>query len=118
MKQVLTENFTAEAAIAPHRICKPGSADGTVVQAAAAANLAIGVSDSLGADAAGDRVDIHTIGVVEVELGGAVARGAQITADANGKGVTAAAGNRTAGISRVSGVAGDIVLMLLAPGTV
>jgi hypothetical protein len=117
MKPKLTENFTAGAAIAPYRICKPGAADGVALQAAAAADLSFGVSDSLGA-ASGGRVDIHTMGVVEVEFGGVVARGAQVTADADGKAVTAAAGDRTVGIARVTAAAGDIGLVLLAQGTV
>jgi hypothetical protein len=117
MKPKLTENFTAGAAIAPYRICKPGAADGVAIQAAAAADLSFGVSDSLGA-ASGARVDIHTMGPVEVEYGGVVGRGAQLTSDVDGKAVTAVAGNRTIGIARVSGVAGDIGLVLLAQGTV
>lgn len=118
MKPILTENFVAGAAIAPHRICKPGAADGEALQAAAAGDAQFGVSDELGADAAGDRVDIFTVGTVEVEYGGNVTRGDQLTADAVGKAVTAIATNRTIGIARVSGVDGDIVLVQLAPGTV
>jgi hypothetical protein len=118
MKPILTENFTAGAVINPYRICKPGAADGAAIQAAAAADFSFGVSDSLGAAAIGDRVDIHTAGLVEVEYGAGVTRGAQLTSDADGKAVTAAAGNRTIGIARVSGVLGDICPVQLAPGTV
>ena len=118
MKPILTENFTAGAAIAPYRIVKSGAADGDAIQAAAAADAMFGVSDDLGADAAGDRVDVHTAGTVEVEYGGAVTRGAQLTADADAKAVTGAAGNRVVGVARVSGVAGDIGLVQLSPGTV
>lgn len=118
MKPILTENFTAGAAIAPYRICKLGAADGEAIQAAAAADAMFGVTDELGADATGDRVDIFTVGTVEVEFGGAVTRGAQLTADADGKAITGAAGNRVIGVARVSGVAGDIGLVQLAPGTV
>ena len=122
MKPILTENFTAGAAIAPCRICKPGAADGEALQAAGSTDAMDGVSDSLGAAAAGDRVDIHTMGVVEVEYGGAVTRGDQLTADADGKAVTAAPGAgvnmRIIGPARVSGVAGDICLVRLAPGQI
>jgi hypothetical protein len=122
MKPILTENFDAGAPIAPYRICKPGAADGEALQAAAAADAMDGVSDSLGADAAGDRVDIHTIGVVEVEYGGAVTRGDELTSDANAKAITAAPGvgvnMRVIGPARVSGVAGDIGLVRLAPGQI
>lgn len=117
MKPKLTENFTAGAAIAAFRICKPGAADGLAVQAAAVGDFAFGVSDSLGA-AINERVDIHTMGVVDVQYGGAVTRGALLTSDANGKAVTAVATNRTIGVARVSGVLDDIGSVLLAPGTV
>lgn len=122
MKPILTENFDAGAAIAPHRICKPGAADGTAIQAAGTTDAMDGVSDELGAAAAGDRVDIYTMGVVEVEYGGAVTRGDHLTADADGKAVTAAPGAgvnmRVIGIARVSGVADDICLVRLAPGQI
>ena len=42
--------------------------------------------------------------------------GALLTADADGKAVTAADGNRVIGIAEVSGAAGDIGQVLLAPG--
>ena len=42
--------------------------------------------------------------------------GALLTADGDGKAVTAADGNRVIGIAEVSGVAGDIGQVLLAPG--
>lgn len=117
MKPKLTENFTAGAAIAPHRICKPGASDGLAVQAAAVGDFSFGVSDSLGA-AINERVDIHTMGLVDVEYGGVVVRGALLTSDAAGKAVTAVATNRAIGVARVSGVLGDIGKVLLAQSTV
>ncbi|MBU0945514.1 MAG: DUF2190 family protein [Proteobacteria bacterium] len=122
MKPVLTENFTAGAPISPYRICKHGAADGAALQAAASTDAQFGVSDSLGATATGDRVDIFTMGVVEVEYGGAVTRGDNLTADADGKAVTAAPGAgvnaRTIGQARVAGVAGDIGEVQLSPGQI
>ena len=118
MKPILTENFTAEAAVSPYRICKAGAADGGALMGAAATDALFGVADELGADAAGDRLDIHTVGLAEVEYGGAVTRGDQLTSDASGRGVTAAAGNRGVGIARVSGVLGDIGQVQISPGTV
>ena len=113
----LTKNYNAEAAIAPYRICKFGSADGNAEQAAAAADASFGVSDELGA-AIGERCDIHIAGMPDVEYGGVVTRGGQVTADADGKAVAAVANDRTSGVAMVSAVAGDIGPMLLAPGTV
>ena len=122
MKPLLTENLTAGAAIAPYRICKAGAADLTAIQAAASTAGMFGVSDSLGAAAANDRVDIYTAGVVDVEYGGAVTRDDLLTADADGKAVAAApaagVNARIIGIARVSGVLGDIGLVQLAPGRI
>lgn len=116
---LLPKNYTAGAAIAPFRIVKFGAADGEVVQAAAATDLSIGVSGSLPATAAGERIDIIRAGLTPVALGGTVTRGDKLTADANGAAVTAApaagANANIIGIAEVSGVAGDVALMLIAP---
>lgn len=116
---LLNRNYTAGAAIAAFRIVKPGAADGEVVQAAAAADALMGVCESVG-PASGERCDIVKVGIADVEFGGTVARGAPVTADANGKAVAAApaAGSnvRIIGFAEVSAVAGDIAPVLIAPG--
>lgn len=121
MKPILTENFTAEAAIAPRRIVAYGAADGGATQGTGVTDSLFGVSDELGSDSGG-RVDVHTGGVVDVEYGGDVTRGDELTSDADGKAVFAdpAAGvnNKIVGHARVSGVAGDIGLVQLAPGKI
>ncbi len=121
-KTILVENFDAGAVISPYRFVQPGAADGAVIQAAAVGDPIIGVSDSLGADAAGDRVDIQTMGVAEVELGGTVTRGDFLTSNATGQAIAAApatgVNNSVGGRARVSGVAGDIIDVLLAPGQI
>ena len=105
----------AGAAIEPHRIVKYGNADGKVVQSAAAGDAHVGVSGR--AEVAKDgRVEIARSGIADIEFGGNVTRGALLTADANGKAVAAAAGNRVIGLAEVSGVDGDIGQVLLAPG--
>lgn len=114
----LTKSFVAEAAINPYRIVKFGTADGQVVQGAAATDSLIGVAASLGqATTVGDRVDVVLEGIALVEFGGAVTRGAQVTADANGKAVAAApvagSNNRIIGVAMVSAVAGDIADILI-----
>jgi hypothetical protein len=122
MKPLLTENFIAGAAVSPYRIVKHGAADGQVLQGAAVGDAIFGVSDSLGADAANDRIDVHTAGLADVEYGGAVTRGDELTTDANGKAVAAApavgVNNNIVGQARVSGVAGDIGKVQLSPGLV
>ena len=59
-------------------------------------------------------------GIAFVQLGGTVARGAPVTADANGLGVTAAPGAgvnaRILGFALVSGVSGDVVPVLINQG--
>lgn len=114
--------YTAGAAVLPRRIVKFGAADGQAIQAAAATDKLIGVSDSLGAAAAGDRVAVYQSGdAVEIDVGGNITRGDQVTADANGKAVTAApaagAACRVIGIANNSYVAGDVGEFRLAPGS-
>lgn len=135
MNSLLQKSFKAEAAIAAYRIVKPGTADTQVLQAAAATDFLIGVSNEVGA-AINERQDIVVIGIADLELGGTVTRGDPITADANGKGVAAtrhthtentagaytqnattgaAAAGRIIGFALVSGVASDIIPVLLHP---
>jgi len=111
----LIKTYDAEGAILPYRIIKFGAADYGVVQAAAAADLSIGVSNILGAAAAGDPVDVVKSGIAKVEFGGAITRGAAITANASGQAVAAATTNQVIGYAEVSGVAGDIGSVFISP---
>lgn len=108
---LLTKSYIAAAAVAAFRIVKFGASDYEVEQGAAAADSLVGVSDELGA-ALGDRVDVVRSGLADVEYGGAVTQGDELTSDANGKAVVAAPGAganvRIIGMAEVSGVAGDI----------
>ncbi len=121
MNELLPKTYNAGAAIAAHRFVVPGAADHAVIQAAAATHAIFGISD-LGADAAGDRVDVHHVGIAKLEYGGTVTRGQLLTADSVGKGVTAApsAGTtaRHGALALVSGVDGDIVDVLIVLGQV
>lgn len=116
---ILIKNGSAEAAIAPYRIVKPGTTDGSYVQAAAATDYLMGVCESVG-PALGERVDVVKSGIADVEFGGTVTRGAPVTADANGKAVVAApaAGSnvRIIGFAEVSAAAGDIAQVWVEPG--
>lgn len=118
----LVKTLTAGAAIAANRIVKfDGTDAGEVIQSAAATDMHIGVSD-LGADEAGDRVDVIVDGIALVVYGGNVTQGQLLTADSDGKAVAAApaaeASNRTIGIAMVGGVSGDIGSVLLRQGSV
>ena len=114
-QMVLNTNGVAGAAVEPFRIVKFSDADGKYVQAAAATDLLVGVSESLAA-ADGERIDICRIGIASVRYGGTVVRGQKLTSDADGKAVAAKDGEQTIGTAEVSGVAGDIGSVLLAPG--
>jgi len=113
----LVKNYDAEGVISPFRIVKFGAADYGVLQASAGADLVFGVSNILGAEASGDRVDVVVAGIAKVELGGNVTRGQKLMADANGKAITATTTKEVIGIAAVSGVSGDIGLVLIAPST-
>ena len=72
--------------------------------------------------AAGDTVRVMLSGITRVMLGGTVARGDWITTDAAAKGVKAAPGAgvnaAVIGKAMASGVDGDIISVLLAPGRI
>lgn len=113
----VARNYLAGAAIAAYRIVK-FSADGTVIQGAAATDSLIGISESVG-PASGERVDIVKSGIADLEFAGVVARGGPVTSDADGKGVAAApaqgVNNRIIGFAEVTTAAGDIAPVLIAP---
>jgi hypothetical protein len=115
---IFTKSYMAGAAIRARRIVQLGAADNTVIEATASTQVLFGVADVLDT-ALGDQVDVHHVGTADLLLGGTVARGQRVTADANGAGVAAApaAGVNAGfvGITLQSGVAGDIIQVLLTP---
>lgn len=114
------KSLLAQAAVAGNLIVKPGTADFTVVPAAAATDLLLGTADSLD-KATGEMVDLDLRPIDEVRLGGTVARGQPITSNAAGKGVAAApaagANVRIIGFALKSGVAEDVIPYLRALGS-
>lgn len=112
---LMTKALVATAAIAAFRIVKFDTTDDSVATAAAAADLSIGIVENV-APSAGERVDVVMAGIAEVTLGGTVARGASVTSDAQGRAVAAASTNRVIGMALASGVVGDRVDVLIAPG--
>ena len=108
----------AASLISPYRIVKFDAADATYVQTAAAADLSVGVCESVG-PAKGEPVDVIKAGIADVEYGGTVTRGQPLTSDAQGRAVAAApaAGSnvRIIGFAEVSGVSGDIGAVLISP---
>ena len=106
----------AGADIGEYLLCKL-SADGTLVQSAAAADAHMAVSPRGGVKN-GERGSFPAGGVPLVKFGAAVTRGAAITSDADGKAVTAAAGNRAIGFAMETAADGDIRGFMFAPHTV
>ena len=117
----LIKNYTAEAAVNRFRIVQWGANDGTVKHAVLATDKSIGVIEAFGA-ATGERVDIVRSGIADVEYGAPVTRGDPLTADAQGRAVTAApapgTNNRIVGYAEVSGVLGDIGCISVNPETI
>lgn len=109
----------AEAAVEAYRIVKFGTADDTVIKAAASGDLLIGTSDGLD-KATGEMVDYSVGSVHEVRLGGTVTRGQPLTSDANGKAIAAApaagANVRIIGFAAQSGVLDDVIRYFYSPG--
>ena len=118
---LLTKSYVAEAAVTKRRIVKPGTADGDAVLAAAATDLLKGVSSQIDASIT-KRVDVHLVGVVEVEYGGTIAKEDPLTSDSVGRAVAAApatgVNNRIIGYAEVAGVVGDIGSVRLNQGTI
>jgi|GEM_PF-2545458 len=106
--------YEADGAVAGNRIVKPSTAAGTIAQASAATDLLTGVSDADGAADEADCVVVET-GIAPVEYGGTVTKGNFLTADANGKAITASTAERVIGTAMVSGVDGDVGSVKINP---
>lgn len=113
----LNKNYTAETAVKKNRIVIGGTSAGSVIQASAATDSAMGVSLELDA-AAGERVDVVRTGIADVEYGGTVAVGDLLTSDSDGCAVVAApaagANVRIIGIAEYAGLDGDIGAVLIS----
>lgn len=114
----LTRNYNAAAAIGANLIVKVGANDGEVLPAAASSDDILGASTGIDA-AQGEPCDVIHAGIADIKLGGNVTRGKFITSDASGQGVQAApaagVNAQVVGRALVSGVAGDIIPVLLNP---
>lgn len=115
-RDLIIQSYTAGGAIEAYRLVKFGTKDGQVVQASGAADPIIGVSTRLGADAAGEQVEVVRLGPALVDCGGSIDRGALVTSDGDGKAVNAAVTNRVAGIIEVTVAAGRRAICMVQPG--
>ena len=75
----------------------------------------MGVSDVLGGVDT-QRVEVYVADFCDVEFGGTVARGANVTSDAQGRAVAAGAGAAYCGVAMVSAVSGDIASIRITRG--
>ncbi len=115
----LEKSVKCTAAIATQfLIAKFGADDDTLSQATASTEELVGVFQHT-TTAAGQEVRVMLDGISRVKLGGTVTRGGLLTSDANGKAVAigAVAGTNYAVIGRAlaSGVADDIIPVLISP---
>lgn len=117
----------AGAAIAKRRIVKYGSGDELVIQAAAATDLLIGISDDAGDIPAPSGTDYYRVDVIDdgfalVDCGGTVTRGQYVTSDSAGKAIAAApaAGVNAnyVGQAASSGVSGGVISVKIGPGVI
>jgi hypothetical protein len=114
----IEKSVKAGAAVTACTVAKFGTDDDTMIVAAANTDLLVGVFQH---DAAsGAEVRVMLTGISRLKLGtGGITRGALVTVDASGQGIalSGAAGVnvQAIGIAMASGVAGDIVPVLIAP---
>jgi len=116
---VLEKSVTAGAAVTGFTIAKFGSDDNTMIPAAATTDLVVGIFQHDAASGAEVRVALPG-SIAKLKLGsGGITRGALVTSDGTGQGIalSGAAGTnvQSIGIAMASGVAGDIVPVLVLP---
>ena len=119
----IVKSYSAEGGISPCRFVKPGANDYGVLAAAAATDKIIGVTMPLITVLSGDTVDVMHDGIADLQLGaGGATRGDLLTSDATGNGVTAApaagVNNRVGAVALVTGIAGDIIPVLLVNSSI
>lgn len=115
--RMFVRTWNAGAAITKRRVVK-FNGSGLPVLAAAAGDLAIGISDNAADIASGARVDVVTMGQPEVEAGAAIAAGASVTSDSTGRVKLAATGDVAIGTALEAAIAaGDIIHVLLGRHT-
>lgn len=81
---------------------------------AGAAVRTLGIARSK-ADEAGEIVPVDVIGTAVIETGGAIALGAKLETDAQGRAVTFAAGTHVATALQAAAGAGEFIEVLLVP---
>lgn len=114
-KPGLYRSYIAIAAVLAYRMVNFGAADNTVAPAVDGSKFIPGVTQIVGANEAGQQVDICRDGMPEVEYGAAVSKGDRLTADAEGRAVPADPGEWFLGYAEVDGSEGDIGIIFISP---
>jgi hypothetical protein len=114
----LVKSFLAEGAILRNRWIKPGTAAGSILTAAAATDLIIGVSSNIVDTETADMADGILQGIANLKLGGTVTYGARLSSDSSGRGITASGQVRVGGIAMAAGVVNDIIPVLIYPSNI
>lgn len=91
-----TKTMLAAGTIVKRRLVAFGANEGEVVQASDPAAVILGINSIYDREA-GEDTDVELAGAQPVEAGGAIAYGDEVTTDAQGRAVTAAAGNKIIG---------------------
>ncbi|MDD2721627.1 MAG: hypothetical protein PHH47_10010 [Gallionella sp.] len=99
---ILLKNRTASGAIAAHRIVARSGTEGVRAQAASVTDKLSGICAEVG-PANGERFDEIVAGLADVQYGGVVTEGDELTSDADGKAVAV-----TAPRIHQSGIAGGV----------
>ncbi len=111
-KNALIDSFKAGTAITANTIVKHSiTAPQTVDLAVAGTSFLMGVA--LCSGAVGEVVDVQETGTVKLIMGGTVAAGDLIMADADGHGILATAGSYVVGFVKQSAVADQIATVQL-----
>jgi hypothetical protein len=133
------QTVTAQGPVHHRQIVAWGTGDGTGKAATGPLDAIVGIADYPGGACDTGRVDVVRAGITEVVLGAPVTRGDPLTSDAAGCAVTAAhhghpenlaavytqnattgaaTYGRIVGYAEISGVAGDVITVLVAPGLI
>jgi hypothetical protein len=116
---LLIKTFTTTSAIGSYLIAAHDVNDRECKLSTAATDALVGITQLVGADAAGDRVDLVLAGAVKVTYGGTVAKGDRLTSDASGRAITTTtAGNKVLGIALKDGVVGDVGSVHISPSVI
>lgn len=112
----MIKTFETDTDIESRKVVTFGAGNRKATLATAVANPLIGVTTDIGTQSNG-RVDVIMGGTALVKSGGTIVRGEKLTTDATGNVIAVSAGtDRVIGIAMESGVADDVISVLINQG--